>query len=199
MRIHTKAAIGAALLLASSAVLAQEPLARPATQQEAAQEAGETGPNFSGAAQRLMATQAALMSTLGLEQEAGALAARSAALAASPSRDEAKEVLALQASANLALQRKMQGTVALDADARKKFSTSLRELADAYAQYAALAHDLGPLRKQAAAAGALEPYLAKAVPGAMPGLLKTLAQGAAFSRANAIPVSPVVTEILSRR
>lgn len=202
MRIIPQAAFGAALLLASSVVLAGEPAAPAAPDAAPAMqvELEDTVSNFVGAAQKLMGAQAALLSSLGAGAEADKLAATSQALAPEAARAALEDAVRKQDAANADLQGRMGGAATLDSAAQQKFADALRELAEGYTQYAALAHELEAARKRPDGADASsEQFIAKRVPAAMQGVLKTLRKGVEFSKSHGIAVSPVVTEILSRR
>ena len=197
MRKITPAALGAALLLACGSLAAQvAPAAAPVLQAEKE----DTVANFVGAAQHLMGAQAALLAALGLAPESDKLAATSQALAPDAARAALEDAVRQQEGANETLLGKMGGPATLDPAARQKFADALRTLAEGYTQYAALAHARVATgqRPDGADAGS-EQFIASKVPAMMQSVLKTLRKGVEFSKANGVTVSPVVTEILSRR
>lgn len=200
MRKITPAALGAALLLAGAPLAAQVAPAVPAAAPVLQVEKEDTVANFVGAAQHLMGAQAALLASFGMAAESDKLAATSQALAPDAARAALEEAVRQQDAANAALLGKMGGPAALDAAAGQKFADALRTLAEGYTQYAALTHArvAGGQRPEGADA-ASEQFIASKVPAMMQSVLKTLRKGVEFSKANGIAVSPVVTEILSRR
>lgn len=199
MRMTSKAALGAALLLVSSVTFAQLRTHARADSENLAVKVEEVVPNFIATTHPVLAAQASILTVLGMPAEASKLLATGAALTPGATRGTIDEMVELQGDAAGKIADRLDAKPQLDDAAKKVLADSVRDLAAGYANYATMSRDLEPLRKRwrggSMTSGAL--FVAKSLPFAVKKLGNSLKATAEYAKANNIALAPEVAEAVS--
>lgn len=199
MRMNSKAAVGAALLLISSVAFAQLRTHAKAEDEEIAVKVEEVVPDFIATTQPVLAAQAGILTALGMPAEAAKVAAAGAGLTPGATRGAIDEVVEQQANAAEAIAGKLDAKPQLDDAGKKLLADGLRDLAVGYTNYANMSGKLEPLRKRwrggGVTTGAL--FVAKSLPFAVKKLASSLKATAGYAKANNIVLAPEVDAAVS--
>ncbi|MBY0237688.1 MAG: hypothetical protein K2X55_00070 [Burkholderiaceae bacterium] len=151
---------------------------------------------YVGIAQQAFAAQSGLLSMLGLNPEAAAVAAAGRDLQPTATRAALEEALKQQADAAELLTRRFASAQPVAADSRIRFGQDVAALAQAVSDSAAIAKSMAGNRKKlgaASGAGAVQAvYLSKALGDHVKQLQQSLKAAAGYAAANGIVLPPAV-------
>jgi hypothetical protein len=205
MAKYLKALAGAALLLACGVASAQLPIGNGGALFSGIDKANPDAPAIVGqyveTAQATLNADQALLSAVGLNEQAGKAAAEAQGLSANATRSQLENAFKIQADSNQALQQKLAARPELNDAGRQQFVNGIAELSRSYLAGAAMSRDLVDIRKtlkgsNAPAIAAI--YLSKALPGAIKEQAQTLQAAAAYAKANNITLPQVTSEALGQ-